>query len=1112
MSGRRPIAAGLLLLVAAVALAIPLIQRSQRESEPIHIAFAGPMTGDGAAAGQMMTRAIQLYLDEINEQGGINGRRVELKIYDDQDDPETARVVAQQIVDDGQAVAVIGHWFSSSSIAAGDIYRENQIPAISPGSVDPQVTADNDWYFRSIYTSDVPGRFIAHYSAHVLQRTAVTLIHEDLPYGANLANAVGETAATLNLEVNRIGFETGDPELADRFDEIVEEVQQLDNSGVIVLAVHATEAHQLVQRIRDAGLANPIIGGSSLSEQTFVDGLRKLTRSSPDADRYSRQLYVTTPFLFDTANELAQRFRQRYELEYQELPDWSAAFAHDAALVLATQLSGLEYDKDLAVFRSNLRDSLAAVDRIDRAVLGVTGPTFFTAQGDALKPAAIGQFRQDTMISALTQLELPASALTGTEQANAADVVTTAVVYTGVKIDNFSEIDFGDMTCSVQGEISFRHQDEVDFSLLVFQNAVEPFDLGEPIIDTVDGAIRYRRYQFKQQFKMDFLPDRSFGEHFLGVSFRHRDLSRHRLVFVPDLVGMGVTASTSLKQIVAQQNLISPNLGWRISDVLFFQDTIDESAMGNPELLATIGGVVPYSRFNAAIRIEQDAIRMRRQLDQEIAQYVLVAAISLSILMLMFRRRLIKGYIRTYWWMQLLLTGAFLLTIEVLCLEYLLKRISTRDLENVILVFDTLWFLIGAGFVCSFFGRFVFDPLERATGQALPGIIRKMFGVLVYTFAMFGIVAFVFDQAVTGLLATSGVFAMIIGLAIQINISNIFSGIAINLERNFRIGDWVKIGDFPEGEVIDITWRTIRVKTRFNTVLSIPNSTASESLVENFHDGDKDYWVGFTIHIDPKQSPDRVEKLLQDAVMETSGLHSPWVMLSGVNDWSADYWVYGIAEDYQTKLIKQAELWHNALKHLRRAGIAPAVQRQDVHMFRGVEFKVDDPRNPLYVIHEVDLFKEFSEEDMLHLANSMEPRSFHEGDAIVTQGEEGDSLFVIVEGAVGVRIKVEDDKTIEVARMGSGAVFGEMALLTGEPRSASIVAGTECFVYEISKSHIAPMIESNPRVAEMLSEELTRRTVNRESQKQRHAAEQIDEKTIYQQFLGKIKSFFSVDD
>ncbi|MEK9726369.1 MAG: mechanosensitive ion channel domain-containing protein, partial [Rhodospirillaceae bacterium] len=101
--------------------------------------------------------------------------------------------------------------------------------------------------------------------------------------------------------------------------------------------------------------------------------------------------------------------------------------------------------------------------------------------------------------------------------------------------------------------------------------------------------------------------------------------------------------------------------------------------------------------------------------------------------------------------------------------------------------------------------------------------------------AICGIIAFVFDQTLTSILASTGLLAMIIGLAVQANISNIFSGIVINMERPFNVGDWVRIGDLEEDRVVDITWRTVRVKVRNGYVISIPDGKVSEPQVHDFN-------------------------------------------------------------------------------------------------------------------------------------------------------------------------------------------------------------------------------------------------------------------------------------
>lgn len=123
-----------------------------------------------------MTQAIQLYLKKINQKGGINGKKVILKEFDDQNDSKIAQQQAKQIIDEKEAVAVIGHWYSSASISAGEIYKEYEIPAITPGSTSIKVTEDNPWYFRNIYSAKAPGQFLANYIKYVFYKMMSVLL------------------------------------------------------------------------------------------------------------------------------------------------------------------------------------------------------------------------------------------------------------------------------------------------------------------------------------------------------------------------------------------------------------------------------------------------------------------------------------------------------------------------------------------------------------------------------------------------------------------------------------------------------------------------------------------------------------------------------------------------------------------------------------------------------------------------------------------------------------------------------------------------------------------------------------------------------------------------
>lgn len=187
------------------------------------------------------------------------------------------------------------------------------------------------------------------------------------------------------------------------------------------------------------------------------------------------------------------------------------------------------------------------------------------------------------------------------------------------------------------------------------------------------------------------------------------------------------------------------------------------------------------------------------------------------------------------WFLRLVSWPLLLLAGGNLAIDLAFQNLPDHYIRIVILVYDTLWWLVPARLVGLTAERFIWVPLEDHTERNIPNVIRVFASVTIYSLAICGVIAFVFDQTLTSILASTGLLAMIIGLAVQANISNIFSGIVINMERPFNVGDGVRIGNLEEGRVVDITWRTVRVKVRNGYVISIPNAKVSEAQVHNFN-------------------------------------------------------------------------------------------------------------------------------------------------------------------------------------------------------------------------------------------------------------------------------------
>ena len=1122
----------------------------KEEGETIYIAFIGPMSGKGKAAGEIMSQAIQLYLDRVNDQKELKGKKVELKIFDDQnkcDPKQQAEQEALRIVEENQVVAVIGHWFSSCSITGGQVYKKFGIPAITPGSVSVEVTKNNKWYFRNIYNASASGQFLAYYVNKVFRLDKVTIIDDGSGYGSYLASVFEKAARGLGMEVkNKWRFHEKDKNKDEKFRGFVEKLKRDGKAaGAILLAMQASEGIPLVRLIKDAGIQNPIISGSGFSEQTFVDGFDKFPKEKANPGYYTNDIYVATPLIFDTANEKAQKFKDEYQKKYndedkKELQkdkkelDWSAAYAYDSAMVLIEAIKRVNKNIEgkkisLKAYRQKIRNELAKFT-IHEAVEGTTGFNYFNKNRDAPKPVAIGVYKNNNIVSALTQFQVVRNIneIADLEAAIKDERVLkigeqymykTNVVYTGIKINEISDFKPDNLTFTLDFHLWFRSAGKFQPQDIEFINALEPDKIEaelkkEPLEKKIKDQITYRVYRIKSRFRADFRSGHyAYKQHKLSVNFRHKSLTRNNLIYVTDVLGMG--DANKVSEQLQNSQVLSPASGWSIEKIRFFQNVAERNSLGDPEYLNVQGGKVEYSQFNANVQIKKNEITLRGRIPYPYALNMMVLS-TIFILLLNVLSKKIRKWSKWVWFFQTFLAVILLLSGEVVLVKWLSSNVEAYNMKFVIKIFDILWWIIPAFLLNLASESFIWTPIEEKTGRLIPNIVRLFLAFIIYFLAVVGIIAFVYNEQLTSILATSGVIAMIIGLAIQINISNIFSGIAINIERPFRIGDWVKISNFDEGKIVDITWRTTRLKTRAECILSIPNSMAAESPILNFGYPDDVYWLWPTVYVHPMHPPTRVKKLLLDALLSADKAikdPAPVVLFTGINEWAASYWVAFCADDYADKHFILEDVWTRVWFHLNRAGITPAVQRQEIHLFKGVKERGgEEATKPITLLQEVDIFKPFSEEAKHYLSDRIRRHRFEQGDVIVQQGDAGDSLFIIVEGVVGVQVQSDDGRTKEVARLGAGDFFGEMALLTGEERTATVIALVDTYLFELTQADIAPLIEQQPEVSERVSKVLTQR--HQATQSQLHVEDdvEIEKKAPYIQILNKIEHFFGLRD
>ena len=337
--------------------------------------------------------------------------------------------------------------------------------------------------------------------------------------------------------------------------------------------------------------------------------------------------------------------------------------------------------------------------------------------------------------------------------------------------------------------------------------------------------------------------------------------------------------------------------------------------------------------------------------------------------------------------------------------------------------------MVGSGvFVDLGIKRFVWQPLERITSNAVPKLVVMTATFTIYLLALSGVVAFVFDMRLTSLLATSGMAAAIIGLALQMNLSNVVSGIALNIERPFKIGDWVKIGD-QEGKVVDISWRSTLLETWDESVLALPNSTVCETPIHNYHYPDDLYWLWPEVQIDPAADPDTVKEVLKAACLSVPEVvkDDPPEVYVTIAEWSVDYCFAFAVRDFGQKWEVESAVWERVWYHLKLAGIELGTKSHEIYNFKGDK----SVRAPLdRVVEEVPMLAALPETVRKDIGRRMRLATFDEDDIIEEQGASVDRLYIILSGAAEQIVRLEEGgEEMSIGRLGAGQVLGEAEIL-----------------------------------------------------------------------------------
>ncbi len=347
---------------------------------------------------------------------------------------------------------------------------------------------------------------------------------------------------------------------------------------------------------------------------------------------------------------------------------------------------------------------------------------------------------------------------------------------------------------------------------------------------------------------------------------------------------------------------------------------------------------------------------------------------------------------------------------------------------------------------------------------------------VVYLGTALSILAFVFGVPIGTLVATSGVVAIILGLALQNTLGDVFSGIALTLGRPYVIGDWIQLSDGTEGRIVESNWRSTHVLTSMNNVVVLPNSLLAKLGLTNVSRPDETHVQTLVVRVAPTRMPAIVVDVMRSVLLRCNAIVTeppPIVALKGLDATALEIELLYRVASPALRASARNEVLDLVYRHCKPAGLLLAMPPESAVAMLDLptEETATPPRvTPLELVTAIPMFAALTMDEKRSLAAATSVRDFRKGDVIVRQGELLTTLMMVRAGVIVMRHENED-----TGRLAPGDVLGEAGLLAGIGEAHTLAALTRVTVYEIDQQAFAPLLKNRPAMAEDLALTLARR-------------------------------------
>jgi small-conductance mechanosensitive channel/CRP-like cAMP-binding protein len=413
----------------------------------------------------------------------------------------------------------------------------------------------------------------------------------------------------------------------------------------------------------------------------------------------------------------------------------------------------------------------------------------------------------------------------------------------------------------------------------------------------------------------------------------------------------------------------------------------------------------------------------------------------------------------------------------------------------------------------------VFDFfLGRYRKVHVPAIFKDIIIIVVYVM----VVIILIGQAgvnVTSIITTSAVLTAVIGFALQDLLSNIISGLAIQMERPFRVGHWVQFNE-QVGKVLEINWRSTKIETLHRDIVIIPNNLVTKTAVINFSIPNRVHRRKLVLGMRYEAPPNRVRSSILKALEGVEGVlerPAPFISVKSYDDFSIGYKIFFFIDDFQNKERIESQVHTRLWYQLKRDGLSIPFPIQDINV-RTVSADLEEQerkkqqRKVLVALGGVPFLEPLSEKELETLAARLKTEFYARGERIITQGDPGASFYIIASGSVDVQVKKSSSAAATtVATLRPYDYFGERSLMTGEKRSATVIANEDAELYVIDKAIFKNIISANENLIEAIGKVLAERKEELEETRKEMSEEARKEARAEQNtIISKIRRFFQL--